>query len=302
MSVIEVFGEEAVDNHIGVSDPRYNKIDFFGGLFRPVGLDHGLIIRGLRGGALILDPVGKQIYRPVAGRVVGPDDYVCATLNTLWALHDRHHLMEREEKSGIRRICVGYGRVRDHTGLHHFGKKDLLLLYLRHRLRLRVLLARSKVFFSLPICPFVLNNSNFFQKYSAEFFRELYTEHFPHAGMSRIEEECKWTLKSMDDSLSRAADDGILFAERRSCYHGPAHQLSIGEGPVRRSDSVELLREFCNLEDLHLYASCYEWTHWRAVMSALGNFLTFFSLNFPMVLNWYFHLSRSRVSGLAYDV
>lgn len=274
MSVVEVFREEGVDSHVDVSDPHYNKIDFFGGLFRPVGIDRGLIIRGLRGGALILDPVAGQIYRPVAGRVVGPDDYVCATLNTLWALDDRHHLMSQEQKSGIRRICVGYGTLRAHTGIHHFGKKDLLLLYLRHRLRLRVLLARSKVIFLFLCAPRKLDLQFVdisLQKYAAEFFRGLYNEHFPHAGMTRIEDECKWTLKSMSDSLNRAANDGILFSQRRSGYFGPSHQLSLGEGPVCRSDSVELMREFCNLEDLHLYASCYEWTHWRAVMSALGN-------------------------------
>ena len=84
-------------------------------------------------------------------------------------------------------------------------------------------------------------------------------------------------------SLTSAADHGVLFGQGRSGYFGPAHQLALGEGPVRRSDSVELLRDFDNLDSLHLYASCYEWTHWRVVMSALGNSFSFlfFFLGIP---------------------
>ena len=97
----------------------------------------------------------------------------------------------------------------------------------------------------------------------------------------------------MADSLTSAADDGVLFGQGRCGHFGPAHQLSIGEGPVRRSDSVEFLREFYNLDDLHLYASCNEWTHWRVVMSALGNYsLLIFSKCFHSLLIS-FHLYRS---------
>ncbi len=144
MSAVEILDEE-IDDRVGASDPRYNAIAPFSGPFRPLGLERGLIIRGLRGGALILDHVEGQVYRPVGGRIEGHNDYVCATMNVLWALGDRHQFMAPSRKNSIRHICMGYGPLRDHTGTHHFGKKDLLRLYLRHRLRLRILLARTKV-------------------------------------------------------------------------------------------------------------------------------------------------------------
>ena len=58
-------------------------------------------------------------------------------------------------------------------------------------------------------------------------------------------------------SLGRAAVDGILFS---------------GEDAVTRADSQELQRLFgnTNVEDLDLYAHCYEWTHWSPVLTALG--------------------------------
>ena len=146
MSVVEILDEE-IDGCVGASDPRYNAIAPFSGLFRPLGLDCGLIIRGLRGGALILDPVEGQLYRPVGDRIEGHNDYVCTTMNVLWALGERHQFTGPNKENSIRHVCLGYSHLRNHNGLHHFGKKELLRLYLLHRLRLRILLARSKVIF-----------------------------------------------------------------------------------------------------------------------------------------------------------
>lgn len=76
----------------------------------------------------------------------------------------------------------------------------------------------------------------------------------------------------MRDSLTRAAEDGILFAHGNAGRFCPGRRVVVGEGAVRRSESRELLREFGadNLDGLDLYAACYEWTHWSAVFSALG--------------------------------
>jgi len=104
------------------------------------------------------------------------------------------------------------------------------------------------------------------------FFRQLFEEHFPGSSAAKMEDECKWTLKSMKDSLTRAAEDGVLFAHGNAGRFGSNHRVVVGEGSVRRSESRELLQEFGadNLDGLDLYATCYEWTHWSVVLSALG--------------------------------
>lgn len=114
----------------------------------------------------------------------------------------------------------------------------------------------------------------FLQVDAALFFKMLYREHFPNSSSILIEEECKWTLRSMSDSLRRAAEDGILFSGGNAGRFGPAHRAVVGDGSVCRDESPELQRTFGrhNTSGLHLYAMCYEFTHWEPVMTALGKF------------------------------
>lgn len=114
---------------------------------------------------------------------------------------------------------------------------------------------------------------------AAFFFRMLYKEHFPNTSGVLIEDECKWTLRSMSDSLRRAAEDGVLFSGGNAGRFGPAHRVVVGDGSVRRDETPELQRTFGrhNTSGLHLYATCYEFTHWEPVMTALGKFFRLFS-------------------------
>lgn len=143
MSDAEVSDDE-IEGFFDVSDVRYNPIAPFDEFTRPLGLVRGLLVRGLRGGVLVLDTVAGQIYKPVSGRLDG-DDLVCETLNVLWSMGERQGFVAEEKSKTVRHSCPGYAGRRCHSGRHRFAKKDLLLLYLRHRLRLRVLLARSTV-------------------------------------------------------------------------------------------------------------------------------------------------------------
>ncbi len=110
------------------------------------------------------------------------------------------------------------------------------------------------------------------QVHAALFFKRLYSEHFPHALQSEVEEECKWVLRSMTESLRGAAENGTLFAGGDAGRFGPGDRAVVGEGSVRRSQCAELRRTFCssNIDGLDLYARCYEWVHWSPLLSALG--------------------------------
>ena len=79
----------------------------------------------------------------------------------------------------------------------------------------------------------------------------------------------------MSDSLKRAAEDGVLFSGGNAGRFGPGNRVVVGEGAVRRSECPELDRTFGvnNVEGLDTYARCYEFTHWSAVMFALGKLL-----------------------------
>ncbi len=134
------------DATFSVLDYRYNRVVWYAGP-RPLGLGKALMLRGIRGGVVILDTFGEQLYKPVNGRLAG-DDYVCETLNTLWSLGDRcGYIAEEHKRGGERHPCPGYSGLRCHTGEHLFTKRDVLRLYLRHRLRLRLVLAQSRVSF-----------------------------------------------------------------------------------------------------------------------------------------------------------
>ena len=140
------------DNHSvvdSVTDPLYTPVPFNGDFNRPFGCETALMIRGHRGGVIILDTTDEQAYKPVKGRLSG-EDYVCETCNLLWSLGDRDSWLAAERKRAQRHSCPGYPTLREHTGEHRFTKYDLLRLYLRHRLKVRLVLAASKVCFASP--------------------------------------------------------------------------------------------------------------------------------------------------------
>jgi hypothetical protein len=137
-------GEEEGVVGRSVTDKLYTPVPFHGDFSRPFGLKTALLIRGMRGGVIVLDTSGEQAYKPVKGRLSG-EDYVCETCNLLWSLGDREAWLTGERKRTQRHSCPGYPNLRAHTGEHVFRKYDLLRLYLRHRLKLRITLAASKV-------------------------------------------------------------------------------------------------------------------------------------------------------------
>ncbi len=144
-----------------------------------------------------------------------------------------------------------------------------------------------------------------FQKLAALYFKRLYVEHFPNDTAAQCESECKWILKSMADSLKRAVEDGVLFSGGNAGHFGPGNRVVVGEGAVRRETSCELQRTFGdhNVAGLELYARCYEWTHWAAVLHALGGFLLFSWYFFLLRLQFFFFFypRRSRASHSAPD-
>lgn len=89
----------------------------------------------------------------------------------------------------------------------------------------------------------------------------------------------------MSDALRRAAEDGILFSGGNAGRFGAADRAVVGDGSVCRADSPELQRTFGrnNTDGLHLYAMCYEFTHWERVMTALGEFFRFSHFSWILV-------------------
>lgn len=131
------------------SDPfdphRYNPVSYDDGFTRPMGCNHALKVRGHRGGVLILDMWHDQIYKPVKGRVSG-EDFICETLNVLQSLGERQRIAGEKERGGDCHPCPGYVDLRLHLGEHRFLKYDALR-QLRNRLKLRLVIAGSKVGF-----------------------------------------------------------------------------------------------------------------------------------------------------------
>lgn len=125
-----------------VRDPYYNPVHT-PRFARPQGVDYALLLRDLCGRSLVLDINRWQIYQPTLDSHVG-HDFVCATLSTLWSLGDRRAHLDVEITNGSPK-CSGYVDLREHCGKHLFTKSAALLLQLRHRLRLRIVLARSTV-------------------------------------------------------------------------------------------------------------------------------------------------------------
>ena len=131
------------------------------------------------------------------------------------------------------------------------------------------------------------------QRLAALFFKRIFKEHFPNLNQAVMEDSCKWTLRSMTDSLKRAAEDGVLFAGGNAGRYGHQDRTVVGEGAVSRSTSPELQRTFGvnNVEGLDLYARCYEWTHWSPVLTALG--ASFLSFSYIYTLLCHVHISLS---------
>lgn len=135
---VEEAPSEPVDPH------SYNPVPRDDSFARPLGCNHALKMRGLRGGMLVLDMFREQIYKPVKGRVFG-EDFICETLNVLQSLGERQRIAGEKERGGERHPCPGYVEMRLHRGEHRFLKYDALRLQLRHRLKLRLVIAGSKV-------------------------------------------------------------------------------------------------------------------------------------------------------------
>ena len=291
-----------------VANRFFNYVPFNGDrLGLPFCLGSALLIRGHRGAITLLDTSREQAYKPVPGRrLADGEDYVCETCNLLWSLGDRDEGLISERRRARRHPCCGSPGPRGHTGDHRFTKYDVLRLYLGHRLRLRILLAGSTVSDLLFICLYVCISLHLFssiyeclplarvrekkgknrvlpsghpismyiyiyiyishfshtQALAALFFERLFREHFPYFTQEIVNFCRERVLRLMAVSLGRAAVDGILFS---------------GEDAVTRANSQELQRLFgdANVEDLDLYAHCYEWTHWSPVLTALGACFSF---------------------------
>ncbi len=164
---VEEEEEEVEEAPTDPVDPHaYNAVPYDDGFARPLGCNHALKMRGHRGGVLVLDMANDQIYKPVKGRVSG-EDFVCETLNVLQSLGDRQRIAGEKERGGERHPCPGYIGLRLHTGEHRFLKYDALRLQLRHRLKLRLVIAGSKV--SFPLFVGLIVDSDFV-RYLCSFF------------------------------------------------------------------------------------------------------------------------------------
>ena len=264
-------GEDTDTRVFRVTDPYYNHVHS-PRFARPHGAERALLLRGLRGGYIVLDIYRWQIYKPNRGRHAG-HDFVCATVNTLWSLGDRRVYLENERAEGHK--CPGYTHLREHTGRHHFSKNAVLLLQLRHRLRLRVVLARSTVIVNdrLYFKTMSMTFLTLFQRLAPLFFKRLYWEHFPDATLVQVDGARDFVLEQMSSALRSSAVDGVLFSGGNEGHFCVNPRGVIGEGSVIRSQCTELQRVFSpdDVIGLEGWARCYEWTHWSTVMTALGS-------------------------------
>jgi len=218
-----------------------------------------ILARGLRGGVLFYDPIEEQVYRRTAARGVNaivagePVRRVkCVTVETLQSLGRAPHVPQQQQQQQQQQAgpCPGHPGIEAHCQHDKFREYDLKRLYLRHGLRLRVVLHRSKV----P---------------ARDFYRELHTHYFPqeadHVGGAQA------LIRSMGYALKSAVEDGVLFSGGNSAE---------GEGPVSRDTHPELSRHFTTADRLlEVYAKCYEWTHWREIIIRFGILLRkYFSL------------------------
>jgi len=205
--------------------------------------------RGLRGGVLFYDPIEEQVYRRTAAKgmsalVAGEPvrTVKCVTVETLRSLGREPGCDGQKQEGGP---CAGHPSIEGHCEHRKFREYDLKRLYLRHGLRLRVLLHRSKVPARL-------------------FYRELHQSYFPqeadHDGGAQP------LIRSMGYALKSAIEDGVLFSGGNSAE---------GEGPVSRHTHPELSRHFHTADRLlQVYAKCYEWTHWRRILIRFRNLLS----------------------------
>ena len=206
---------------------------------------HYIYIRGVRGGILFYDPVNHQLYRRTGA--VGANNFAelvrvvkCVTIPTLRSLgHDLagYPAPGQAEPDG----CSGHPGIEVHHDHPLFLDRDLRMLYLRHGLRLRVLLHRSK-------------------KAALTFFRELWNRFYPDELC--VDLHGRMLIRSMGYALRAAANEGVLFA---------VGSEQDGGGPVTRYTCPELARNFPTADRLmEVYAKCYEWVHWEHVMLRLS--------------------------------
>ena len=222
-----------------------------------------IYVRGLRGGILFYDPVNGQLYRRTGA--VGADNFAefvrvvrCVTVPTLRSLG--HNLAgypaPGQHEDGN---CGGHPAIEVHHVHPLFEERDLRMLYLRHSLRLRITLHRSK-------------------KPALAFFRELWARYFP--GQPCNDHHGRMLIRSMGHALKSAADDGVLFSVGSD---------EDGGGPVTRETRPELARNFPTADRLmEVYAKCYEWVHWEVIMLRFSKYFIWFFIHIYIPLNFYF--------------
>ncbi len=204
-----------------------------------------IYVRGVRGGILFYDPINCQLYRRTGA--VGADNHAefvrvvrCVTVPTLRSLGHNLAGYPAPDQQDVG-DCGGHPAIEVHHDHPLFEDRDLRMLYLRHGLRLRVLLHRSK-------------------KPALVFFRELWARYFP--GQPCIDYHGRTLIRSMGYALKSAANDGVLFVT--------GSEQDVG-GPVTRETRPELARNFPTADRLmEVYAKCYEWVHWEVIMLRFG--------------------------------
>lgn len=131
-----------LDEYYDVMDDCYNRVRGVN-FARPFGAVNVLLLRDLRSNFIVLDVDRGQVYRPRNG-CRGRHDFSCDTVNVLSSLRPQR-IYPGPEGAEICRNCPGYTYLREHSCDHDFCKEDVLKLLLCHRLKLRVVIARSVV-------------------------------------------------------------------------------------------------------------------------------------------------------------
>lgn len=170
----------------------------------------------------------------------------CATVETLRSLGNG--LFERPSyQPKVAGPCPGRPGIVCHDRHPPFTDRDLLEIYLRHGLTLRVLLHRK----AAP-APF--------------YFRVLFSRYFPDDDYPKGG-DCFDLITSMSPAFHSAIEEGELFSRGGGA--------PFGSGPISTDNCLELNRHFHNGMDykLELYARCFEWMHWGHVLARYGEFL-----------------------------
>lgn len=213
-----------------------------------------LTVRGVKGGTVIWDPDGRQLWKRTTGSSASGRELLCITVETLRYLKRAGRLTVVDQKinknKGTKHECPGYpcgtrpGHRNGHPGIHEFTLEDFRVLLLRHCLRLRIVLLRNK---GASICSRVLD------LLCAMFGLSLLRV----AGLRDVAEK-------MTSMLTSSVESGILFTGGKG---------RDGEGPVNRGNMRELRHHFSGpnvVEVVHRYACCLEWCYWRQPLELCG--------------------------------